>query len=993
MSGLQKQHIQLTFGQGLDQKSDDKVLEAGKLLKLENGVFKKKGRIDKRAGYDKLSSQTVDGTTLSEGQYLEDFNDELLQYNSQKIYSFSESTSLWIDKGVVVPNLVKTTQVVKNTASQSQCDSAVNNGVAVYVWKDSRGGVRGSIFDNTTNTPILVDELIDASGTRVRAVSFGAYIFVFYVVAGTLFVRRVTPLSPNAFGSAVTVSTTVNTVDPNYDIMTYASNRMIFAHNVQGAAQIKVGWLNDTPAVLAGSLAPVTLAGAATDALAIVVGPGFRFNILYSNQTAGLSAYALNIGLGTLFGPVVVDSYITTAITNITGYANGTVGIMVFYEISAADAFNHYVKKNTLTNAGTPGSPTVLIRSLGLLSKAWKVGDYVFFATAHESDLQSTYFVQREDGVTVAKMQPTVGGGLTSVPILANVTEVEINEFSFAFTNKIRLVSENATIFTPLGVSKTDIAFNPTDGFISAQLGNNLHIAGGVLNMYDGQSVVEHGFHLYPENVVLAPTTTGSIANGTYQYAVVYEWTDNYGQIHRSSPSVPDSIVLTGVDDSVTLTIPTLRVTEKKGDRTNVSIVVYRTETTGDIFYRVTSVSSPLYNNPAADTVTYVDTLADASIISNEILYTVGGILENSGAPSCGFIGVYKNRLFLLGLEDGSVTWYSKLHSPGQPVEFNADQFLVCETNGGRLTSMGVLDDKIILFKADRFFTTFGDGPNNAGQGGDFAEPQFITADVGCSDNKSIVRVPSGLMFKSKKGIYQLTSAVQLEYIGASVEDYNDMKVTSATLKSDINQIRFTLLDGPCLVYDYYFGQWSTFTNHSANDALIWKNTYCILRTNGSVYQENLSTFQDDHSSYRLKLQTGWIAIDSQVGFQRVYKFAILGEYKSKHKLRIRVYYDYSTASQYEYIFDPDTALDISAYGDGSPYGADTYYGGPNNSFRFTARLDRQKCQAIKFDIEDITVASTEGSQEAYTITAMGLMVGAKGTLGKFQPSQQVPSV
>lgn len=981
----------MLFGQGLDQKTDDKVLEIGKLLTLENGVFKKRNRIDKRYGYDKLSSQTVDGTSLSGGQYLEDFNDELLQYNNQKIYSYSESTALWIDKGTVVPNLVETSQVVKNTASQSQCDSAVNGGVAVYAWEDSRGGIRGSIYDDNTNTPILVDEVIDASASRVRCVAFKAYIFVFYYKSGSLWVRRVTPATPNAFETAVEVSNTVNTVDPNYDIAVYPNNRIMFAHNVQGAAQMKVGWINETPEVLAGLLAPVTLSGAATDCLGIAIGPQLRFYVFYANQTNGLRVYQLNIGLGVLFGPINVDTYVATPIVNVTGSQTST-GVTCFYEISAADTYNQLVKTNTVTNAGSAGSAAVFLRSVGLLTKSWGYASRIFVGLTHESDLQSTYFVARDDGIAVSKLQPTVGGGLTTVPVLANISTSDNQAFVFSFTNKTRIVSENATIFTPLGVAKTIVEFDPVDGFISAQLGNNLHIAGGVLNMYDGQSIVEHGFHLYPENITYATDTGGAIANGTYQYVVVYEWTDNFGQIHRSTTSVPFSVTLSGGDDKIILTIPTLRITQKQGERTNVSIAVYRTEDAGEIFYRVSSLSSPLYNDVTVDTVDFEDTLVDSAIISNEILYTVGGVLDNSCAPSCSFIAVYKNRLFLTGLEDGNVTWYSKIHSPGSPVEFNADQFIVSESNGGRVTSIGILDDKILLFKGDRFFMTFGDGPNNTGQGGEFAEPQFITADAGCSDNKSIVRMPQGLMFKSKKGIYLLTSSLQLEYIGAPVESYNPNKVTSATLKSDINQIRFTLLDGPALVYDYYFGQWSTFGNQEANDALIWKNTYCVLRTNGFVYQENTSSFKDDFASYRLRIETGWIAVDSQVGFQRVYKFAILGEYKSKHKLRVRVYYDYSPASQTEYIFDPDTALDISHYGDKSPYGADSYYGGPNNSFRFTARLDRQKCQAIKFDIEDITVASTDGSQEAYTITAMGLLVGVKGTLGKFQASQQLAS-
>ena len=49
---LQKQPMELLFGQGIDTKSDPKTLEIGNLSILENGVLKKKNRIDKRHGYN-----------------------------------------------------------------------------------------------------------------------------------------------------------------------------------------------------------------------------------------------------------------------------------------------------------------------------------------------------------------------------------------------------------------------------------------------------------------------------------------------------------------------------------------------------------------------------------------------------------------------------------------------------------------------------------------------------------------------------------------------------------------------------------------------------------------------------------------------------------------------------------------------------------------------------------------------------------------------------
>ena len=79
--------------------------------------------------------------------------------------------------------------------------------------------------------------------------------------------------------------------------------------------------------------------------------------------------------------------------------------------------------------------------------------------------------------------------------------------------------------------------------------------------------------------------------------------------------------------------------------------------------------------------------------------------------------------------------------------------------------------------------------------------------------------MPEGLMFKSSKGIYLLSRALELKYIGADVEAYNAFDVTSAQLIPTVYEVRFTLTNGVCLVHDYYVDQWSVYTNIAAVDA------------------------------------------------------------------------------------------------------------------------------------------------------------------------------
>lgn len=996
---LVKQPIPIQFGQGLDTKTDKKSVLPGKLLVLENAVFKKKNRLDKRNGNRKISNLTVDGTELPTGSALEVFNDELLQYANQTLYSYSEGIDRWVSKGSAVSAIVRTKQIIKNTATQTQADSAYINGVGVYAWEDSRGGVRASVIDESTGAILLADVSLDASASRARCVAFNQFLFVFYYKSGSLYVRRLNPLEPTAFDAAVTVSSTVNTTSPNYDVYAYQNLRILFAHNVQGASEIKAGWVSDTPAVLTGALAAVTITGAATGCLGIVPGPSSTFYIAFFDGT-DLKVGIYNNGLGQLYAPFDAHTAPADDVVNVTGYKlTDNTGVQLIYELDDTSDHNQYTGQVEIASGGTAGTPADFLLSVGLASKAWTYTDADgnenhYVGVVHSSALQATYFVARHDGLVVAKQQYSLASGLTSRPILANVWSPASGIYSYVLLNKVQLISENATLFTPTGVAKTSLDFTNQDVFTAAQLGNNLHIVGGVLGMYDGQSVVEHGFHLYPENLSGADSASGgSMSDGTYLYVGVYEWTDNFGQVHQSAPSVPLSVVVNGggSSQSVTITFPTLRLTAKQDDRSNVSLVVYRTEAAGtDLFYRVTSVTSPTMNDPTADTVAIVDTLADASIISNQLLYTTGGVLEHYAPPACSGITEFQNRIVLTGLEDANDVWFSKEFKTNEPVGFSDQLKKTVASKGGGIVCPAVIDDKLLVFKTDRYYYTYGEGPNNTGQFGDFQEPSFVTADVGCTNAQSVVQWPGGLMLRTAKGIYAIDSTLTPSYIGDAVEDFNHLTISSANLVAEFNQIRFTTSDGVALVYDYYEKQWSTFTAHEATDAVVWQEQYVVLKTNGVTWREDPTYFKDAGAPYRVRIGTGWLAAAGAVGFQRVYKIFLLGEYLSQHRLQVKVGYDFSPAYTDTIPVDPDTSLEIACYGDGATYGADAVYGGANNAYRFSAGLRIQKCQSIRFLIEEKVTSATEGSQQSFTISTLGLLVGMKAGLAKLRARQTI---
>lgn len=157
---------------------------------------------------------------------------------------------------------------------------------------------------------------------------------------------------------------------------------------------------------------------------------------------------------------------------------------------------------------------------------------------------------------------------------------------------------------------------------------------------------------------------------------------------------------------SLLLNIPTLRQTYKTDNK--VRIVVYRWSTTQQTYYRITSITDPLLNNPAVDSVSFNDTFSDAQIIGNDIIYTNGGVIENICAPGSPAMTLWQSRLFMVDSEDRNLLWYSKQVIAATPVEMSdLLTIYVAPTTGaqgstGPITALSSMDDKLVVFKKRR---------------------------------------------------------------------------------------------------------------------------------------------------------------------------------------------------------------------------------------------------------------------------------------------------
>lgn len=981
---LAKTLIPLAFGQGLDTKKDKKQQVYGTLRKAENVVFETLDSARKRNGYDSILLQTTAGGTIDTAQYLTKFKDELLLFDANKLYGFSHSLQAMQLKGNVYSVFPTSWSVLNNGYNQSQLDMIVVEGLKVFAYvNDTTSEVRYCVQDQVTQTLIVTDEVVDTGARTPKLGAIGSTIFLFYGQGANINYKRLEATNPATLSSATTIATNYDATYSNMDVTTAAS-KLVLAYCNSNAAQrlslVSVG-LNNLPSAI------IDFTGQnPTNALDIEMASNGRLLVSWCSTTeAKYMLYAANL-LGSFLAPTVIETI--GNLSKITGTETAVGAYQFVYGVSAAAAYNHRLRKNTGNAAGTVGTPASLVRSVDLASKIFWVQDNLYFLASYGSVDQPTYFVMDLQGTVVSKISPGVAGGHLQFGTLPAGHLVSDDIVIVPSLYKTKFVAENGEFFSLVGITNTEVDFVVEDRYQNSALGNNLLIGGGVVQAYDGDTVAESGFNVYPEPPTLLEVTSGtpnnnatrSIASGDYGYCIVYRWTDNQGQEHRSAPSEIVSVTTSSGPSAVQVTIPTLRITQKS----NVVVEIYRTEDAGTIFYLTNSVTVPFFNDPSSDTVVFLDGRPDSALISGRTLYTTGGVLENIAPPSARVLATHtaSKRIFLAGLENPNLLQYSKQTFDGQPVEFNDALVQPIDPVGGPITALASMDEKLVVYAEDATFFISGSGPNNAGQQNSFTEPERISSDIGCMNPKSVVLTPKGLMFKSRKGFYLLDRALGLSYIGAPVEKFNGLTITSAKVVAELNQVRFTAIDGDCLVYNYEYGLWSTFTNHRAKSAEVVGNDYYYLRTNNDLYKENRTSFSDAGVPIKMRVEIGWISFTILQGYARVYKMLVLGNWLSRHNLYIKVGYDFNEAWTQTATVTPDTAqIDAVAYGDDSPYGEPVGkpYGGYGNPYQARINFKKQKCQSLKLEIEDVQESAGEG----FSLSQITFQVGGKSGLFK----------
>jgi hypothetical protein len=1001
-----KRAIDISFAGGLDTKTDPKRVQIGNFRVLQNSVFDHQGLLQKRNGNKQLTS-----LPNNKFSYLTTFNNNLTAIDDS-IMAYDSPNNLWINKGSIAPLSLSVLPLVRNNFNQSAVDAAVSpNGLVCVAYLEFNGTDtvnKYAIYDATTSQNIVMPTLIPP---LTGAVSGGMRVFVVGVYFVIVFTNTISAAHHLQY-IAISINNPTDVIGNN-DITTayvpattlswdgYVVNNALFVSydTTTGGQSVKVTKLTTTTIAMATAPpTPISFAGSVATMMSITAditspsNPSIYVSFYDSSSSTGYTAI-IDQNLNLILAPVEIIS--SGTILNITSAAqNGAVS--VFYEVSNAYSFDASVPTNfidsvSVTVGGIVSSVVTTIRSVGLASKAFIINGVIYFLSAFQSPYQSSYFLINgslslsSSPVVTAKIAYENGGGYLTTGLPGVTVTNNVAEIPYLFKDLITSVNKNtnvatgtqvAGIYSQTGINIVSFEIG-TQGLDTVEIGNDLLLSGGFLWMYDGQVPVEQNFLVYPDTDVTNPSdmvtwsTTGGhihaqpdgITNvNAYYYQFVYEWTDNQGNAFRSAPSIPVALTTTGSGNtgSVAINVPTLRLTYKVGN-SPVKISVYRWSVAQEVYYEVTSIITPVLNDTTVDQVTGTDTSSDAFILGNAILYTTGGVVEDIGPPATNIMTLFDTRLWLVDAEDQNLLWYSKQVIEATPVEMS-DLFTIyisptvgAEGSTGPITALAPMDDKLIIFKqgtGNAIYYINGTGPDNTGANSQYSEPIFVTSTVGCSNQLSIVFIPQGLMFQSNKGIWLLDRGLNTSYIGAPVEQYTTGAIVeSAQNIPATNQVRFILNTGITLMYDYYYGQWGTFTGIPAISSCIFQQLHTFINSYGQAFQENPGSYLDGSTPVLMSLITGPIRLGDLQNFQRTYFYYILGTYISPHKLYISNYYDYSEDASDSRLISPTNPS--PAYGQVSPYGQQNLYGGPTSLENWRIFAQR-RCMALAIGIEEI---------------------------------------
>lgn len=657
----------------------------------------------------------------------------------------------------------------------------------------------------------------------------------------------------------------------------------------------------------------------------------------------------------------------SSTVYNITGIAPIGISNILFAAecgtATASDVEGRFVEYFYVsdTYTGTVGliSYGVRTKRAGLASKPlqFSTGLYPHILLSYEGTdtygIQNSYFLMQFSQVaSQAGFTAKIGSGkapqfISRFTYGANVLP---NFAAISATKGIAPIltrSDNATVTTVANsvFSLSSCVLNLDayyQGAKPVKIGGYTVMANNQIYSVDAVGINEINFLLYPDPVVSVTNLgAGNVNVGTHSLVIVYESYDNKGNLIESAPSDPFSYSVAGVASSLTINLNDAGFIS----RTDVRVSLYSTVAAGTIYYLVGSTSSF-----TSSTLSISYNITDATLQTNKLLYTTGGVVENINPPNSNWIGAAKNRLWTFETGSTDTLWFSKESRDGFIPQFSDLLTLNVGRQYGALVGTAALDDKVLVFKEFCVMVIVGDGPSENLVGG-WSSPAVIFQGMGCISARSITETPKGVFFQSQEGIYLVDNGMNVSFVGRPLYKSEGTLISSAY--NPVNNCVYFLSPTKLWVYYITTGSWYEWTVTNPVD-ILYESGALYLITTTKIFKQIAGTWQDDASNYQQLIKLGQFQFAGIQGYQRVYKILATGRSLADEAgtVTVKNYFDANTTAT-----DTQTIAQTALVS--------------GNKMSLEIRPSKQKCETMQVEI------SHTANNSGITINAVTAEVGA----------------
>ena len=406
-------------------------------------------------------------------------------------------------------------------------------------------------------------------------------------------------------------------------------------------------------------------------------------------------------------------------------------------------------------------------------------------------------------------------------------------------------------------------------------------------------------------------------------------------------------------------------------------------------------------------------------ILSQPVLYTVGGGLDNVAPPSALCMTVHQNRLVVGGADDATVVWFSKELSPTDAPQFN-DALTIQIEDGGAVTGLASLESLLIIFKRGMTWLVPGDMPDDTGSSvnrgyvsNTLGTPVRMPHGIGCVDHRSVIETPVGVFFKSERTIELLASDMSITPVGLKLDDTLSVytEITSASHNATDTEVWFALRDPYNVtsivfaVYNYTTDVWSkhvvdadadapptlpmTIMDNNVYFAINWDDPLGVQPVQAVVYQQTESKFFDvtpEGRKYVLMAgTTAPIALNNVQGYQRVKRVRLIGspiptkstgapQSRNPHGMLVGAFTAYALTG-------PNNGFQLAQWTEAE---AAAVYADQNREV-YEVHVKEQKGQKVSVGFQEIAPADIYSLSHGYgtAFSNMSIVVGLKAGLDK----------